>query len=49
MSHTPDQLNQYKEMFELFDKEGKGSLTHKEVCHVIRAAGMNPSQGQLQV
>ena len=39
----------YKESFDVFDKDGDGTITSKEFGSVMRSLGQNPSQAQLQV
>ncbi|KAJ2752804.1 hypothetical protein GGI19_003576 [Coemansia pectinata] len=51
MSHkqlTEEQTAEYQEAFALFDKDGDGSITPKELGAVLKAAGQNPSDEELQ-
>lgn len=45
---TDEQLEEYKETFSLFDKEGDGSITLKELGTVLRALGQHPTEADLQ-
>ena len=44
---TPDQIADFKEAFSLFDKEGKGSITAKDLETVLKQFGINPSLTEL--
>jgi Ca2+-binding EF-hand superfamily protein len=41
-----EQIAEYKEIFAMFDKNGDGTISTKELGTVIRATGSNPS-GQI--
>ena len=41
-------VSEYREAFRLFDKDGDGSITSKELGTVMRSLGQNPSQDELQ-
>ncbi|KAK4132102.1 EF-hand [Trichocladium antarcticum] len=45
---TADQVAQYKEVFEIFDKDGGGDITAAELGEVMRELGLNPSAEELQ-
>ncbi|CEP11988.1 hypothetical protein [Parasitella parasitica] len=45
---TPDQIQEYREAFQLFDKDGNGSISAPELGVVLRTFGMNPSEAELQ-
>ncbi|XP_033018426.1 uncharacterized protein LOC117054078 [Lacerta agilis] len=45
---TEEQLTEYKEAFSLFDKDGHGAITTKELGTVIRSLGHNPTEAELQ-
>lgn len=45
---SPDQKSEFKEAFGLFDKDGDGSITTKELGTVIRSLGQNPTEEELQ-
>ncbi|KAI9332063.1 hypothetical protein BDR26DRAFT_869592 [Obelidium mucronatum] len=45
---TPDQIAEFKEAFSLFDKDGDGTITTKELGTVMRSLGQNPTDGELQ-
>jgi len=51
--HLSDQLNEeqiaeFKEAFSLFDKDGDGTITTKELGTVMRSLGQNPTEAELQ-
>ncbi|KAM7198708.1 hypothetical protein V8F20_006023 [Naviculisporaceae sp. PSN 640] len=45
---TPDQIAQFKEVFDVFDKDGTGDITAEELGHVMKELGLNPSKTELQ-
>lgn len=45
---TEDQINEFKEAFSLFDKDGDGCITTKELGTVMRSLGQNPTENELQ-
>nr|XP_028602731.1 calmodulin-like protein 1 isoform X2 [Podarcis muralis] len=45
---TEEQLTEYKEAFSLFDKDGDGAITTKELGTVMRSLGHNPTEAELQ-
>jgi len=48
MEFSQDQLSELKEAFSLFDRDGDGSITTKELGIVMRQLGQNPTEGELQ-
>lgn len=44
-SYTPAE---FKEAFSLFDKDGDGTITTKELGTVMRSLGQNPTEAELQ-
>jgi len=38
------QMEEFKEAFSLFDKDGDGHITTKELGTVMRSLGQNPSE-----
>ncbi|XP_065060892.1 uncharacterized protein LOC135688111 isoform X1 [Rhopilema esculentum] len=45
---TSEQLEEFKEHFEMFDKDGDGTITTNELGTVMRNLGQNPSQDDLK-
>ena len=45
---TEDQIAEFKEAFSLFDKDGDGTITTKELGAVMTSLGMNPTEVELQ-
>ncbi|KAG6511927.1 calmodulin-like isoform X2 [Zingiber officinale] len=45
---TGDQISEFKEAFSLFDKDGDGCVTTKEIGTVMRSLGQNPTEAELQ-
>ncbi|KAJ1978573.1 Calmodulin, partial [Dimargaris xerosporica] len=45
---TEEQMNEFKEAFTLFDKDGDGTITTKELGTVMRSLGQNPTEAELQ-
>jgi Ca2+-binding EF-hand superfamily protein len=41
-------LSEFKEAFSLFDKDGDGCITTKELGTVMRSLGQNPTEAELQ-
>ena len=41
-------LLEFKEAFSLFDKDGDGTITPKELGTVMRSLGQNPTEGELK-
>ncbi|KAM0037963.1 putative EF-hand domain-containing protein [Helianthus debilis subsp. tardiflorus] len=44
---TDDQISEFKEAFSLFDKNGDGYITTKELGTVMRSLGQNPTEAEL--
>ncbi|KAI8988919.1 calmodulin [Pilobolus umbonatus] len=44
---TEEQIADYREAFSLFDKDGDGSITTKELGTVLRSIGKNPTEAEL--
>jgi len=44
---TEDQIQEFKEAFALFDKDGDGTITTKELGTVMRSLGQNPTEAEL--
>ncbi|RCI05313.1 Calmodulin-like protein 1, partial [Rhizopus stolonifer] len=45
---SQEQIVEYREAFQLFDKNGDGSISANELGVVLRSFGMNPSDAELQ-
>ncbi|KAJ8308351.1 hypothetical protein KUTeg_013225 [Tegillarca granosa] len=45
---TEEQISEFKEAFSLFDKDGDGTITSKELGIVMRSLGQNPTEAELQ-
>merc|ERR1712164_208290 len=43
-----EQIAEFKEAFSLFDKDGDGKITTKELGTVMRSLGQNPTEAELQ-
>ncbi|KAL4237939.1 hypothetical protein ACF0H5_002649 [Mactra antiquata] len=46
-SLTEEQIGEFKEAFSLFDKDGDGRVTSKELGTVMRSLGQNPTESEL--
>ncbi|XP_053388872.1 uncharacterized protein LOC123524074 [Mercenaria mercenaria] len=44
---TEEQIEEFREAFSLFDKDGDGTMTTKELGTVMRSFGLDPSQKEL--
>ena len=45
---TEEQTAEFREAFALFDKDGDGTITTKELGAVMTSLGMNPTEVELQ-
>ncbi len=45
---TEEQMAEFKEAFSLFDKDGDGKITSKELGTVMRSLGANPTEAELK-
>ena len=48
MNLTEQQIAEFKEAFRVFDKDGDGTITTKELGTVMRSLGQNPTEDELQ-
>lgn len=44
---SDEQIEEFREAFSLFDKDGDGTMTTKELGTVMRSFGLDPSQKEL--
>ena len=44
---SEEQINECRETFKMFDKDGDGTITAKELGVVMRQLGLNPSEEEL--
>ena len=47
-SLSEEQISEFKEAFSLFDKDGDGQITTKELGTVMRSLGQNPTEAELR-
>ncbi|KAG9048783.1 Calmodulin [Tulasnella sp. UAMH 9824] len=45
---SEEQISEFKEAFSLFDKDGDGTITTRELGTVMRSLGQNPTEAELQ-
>ncbi|XP_063711167.1 neo-calmodulin-like [Symsagittifera roscoffensis] len=45
---SEDRVEEFKAAFQLFDKDGDGTITAKELGTIMRSLGQNPSQEELR-
>ncbi|KAM3145872.1 hypothetical protein pb186bvf_002167 [Paramecium bursaria] len=45
---TAEQINDFKEAFDLFDQDGDGKITTKQLGTVMRSQGLNPTEAEVQ-
>merc|ERR1712039_986316 len=48
MGLTEEQIAEFKLAFSVFDKDGDGTITTKELGTVMRSLGQNPTEAELQ-
>lgn len=46
-SFTPEQIAEYREAFNIFDRDGDGHIDKKELATVLRSLGHNPSSVEI--
>ncbi|KAM3273876.1 hypothetical protein ACQJBY_043195 [Aegilops geniculata] len=45
---SQEQIQEFREAFKLFDKDGDGTITTKELGTVMRSLGQHPTEGELK-
>ena len=45
---TQDEIEQFKEAFSLFDKNGDGSVSTSELGTIMRSLGQTPTEAELK-
>ncbi len=45
---TPAQVKQFRDAYDVFDKDGDGGITTEELGYVMRALGQNPSDDEVE-
>ncbi len=43
-SLTPEEIDEFKEAFQMFDKDSSGTISTKELGIAMRALGQNPTE-----
>jgi calmodulin len=46
---TPEQIAEFRDVFNIFDKDGDGRVTVKELGTIMRALGHHPAAAELEV
>ena len=44
---TPEQIEEYREAFNLFDKDNNGSISASELATVMKSLGLSPSETEI--
>ncbi|KAL2118755.1 hypothetical protein VTJ04DRAFT_5714 [Mycothermus thermophilus] len=45
---SAEQVAQFREVFNIFDKDGTGDITADELGHVMKELGLNPTESELR-
>ena len=45
---TQDQIDEYREIYNIFDADGSGSIQHDEIAQVMRTLGQNPTDEEVE-
>ncbi|CAH0002356.1 unnamed protein product [Clonostachys byssicola] len=45
---SQQEIDDYKEAFQLFDKDGDGEITTAEIGEIMKSLGLNPSEDELE-
>ena len=45
---TKDQMNEFKQAFELFDLDKNGKISHKELKKIMHGLGQNPTEVEIE-
>lgn len=46
---SEEEIEEFKQAFALFDKDGDGTISSKELGTVMRSLGQNPTEQELEV
>lgn len=47
-TYTKEELEEYKQVFALFDTDGSGAIGNDELGEAMRSMGMNPTDKELE-
>jgi len=49
LEFTPDQIEDYREAFGLFDRVGDGKVAYNQIADIMRALGQNPTNKEVKL